>query len=111
MRAKPPVLDSQLGCRCAAEGLKQALKEPPATHPDPGFCSDTDKRCAKWAAAGECDNNPTYMTGGQFTHGACRQACNACVPCASSSLPCYAENRERAGFLDLFDEIRSLTMH
>lgn len=99
--------------RHAADNLKAAVKgkQPPQAPPDPGFCADLDKRCPTWAAAGECSNNPTYMTGSQFTHGACRLACNACEPCESEDLPCYAVNRERAGFLNLFDEIRSLTSH
>eukprot|EP00892_Ulva_mutabilis_P010475 jgi/Ulvmu1/77/UM001_0080.1 len=94
------------------DSLKASLKQPPRTPPDPGFCEDTDKRCTAWAAAGECTNNPTFMTGeGSAAQGACRRACAACEACPSSSLPCYHANRERAGFLNLFDEIRTLTAH
>lgn len=109
-RAPTPPLGN-CSAACVADALKQALKKPAAAPPDPGFCEDTDQRCGGWAAAGECSNNPTFMVGGQFTHGACRHACAECEPCASHTLPCYAANRERAGFLNLFDEIRTLTSH
>lgn len=97
------------GACSAADGLKAALKEPPRSPPDPGFCSDSDARCTTWVAAGECSKNPAYMTGNQFALGACRLSCKACEPCTSTSAPCYAANRIRAGFLNLFDEIKSLT--
>ena len=37
-----------------------------------GECVNADKRCAKWALAGECENNPGYML------TSCRKACHKC---------------------------------
>lgn len=75
---------------------------------DPGICSDTHEKCAHWAAAGECDKNPSYMKGGQSS-GACRLSCLTCKKCATGDRACYVANREAAGYLDLSGEVMKLT--
>jgi prolyl 4-hydroxylase len=77
---------------------------------DPGVCDDRHKKCAEWAAAGECDKNPTYMRGANGTNdGNCRKSCKVCQDCKPGDRDCYRSNREAAGYLDLKDEVRQLT--
>lgn len=77
---------------------------------DAGVCMDIDSRCPEWAAAGECEKNPSYMTGeGAHIAGACRLACRVCRECAPEDSACYWENRQRAGFLNIQDEVLSIT--
>jgi prolyl 4-hydroxylase len=75
---------------------------PDGAPPDPGTCTDSDARCADWAASGECEKNPSYMLGGASDPGMCRRSCKACVACAGpEDRACYDENRRRAGYLVL----------
>jgi prolyl 4-hydroxylase len=37
-------------------------------------CADSNDRCEVWAAAGECDSNPSYM------HSTCPLSCGKCSP-------------------------------
>ncbi|EFJ47859.1 hypothetical protein VOLCADRAFT_60971, partial [Volvox carteri f. nagariensis] len=61
---------------------------------EPGACTDLHDMCTVWAAAGECDRNPVYMS----TH--CGPSCKTCEKCASETdLPCINRNRERLGFM------------
>jgi hypothetical protein len=77
---------------------------------DPGVCMDVDSRCADWAKAGECTKNPGYMTGADSENvGACRLACQSCQKCAEGDAACYFENRSKAGYLHLADEVKKLT--
>ena len=46
----------------------------------PDSCRDEDKRCPKWAKAGECDNNPGYMA------GFCPKSCKICRPKVATSV-------------------------
>lgn len=41
-------------------------------------CMDENVSCEKWAKAGECQKNPTYMVGSDKDHGYCRKSCKAC---------------------------------
>ncbi|ERN07494.1 hypothetical protein AMTRI_Chr12g275520 [Amborella trichopoda] len=41
-------------------------------------CKDENERCEKWAALGECKNNPEYMVGSAEVPGACRRSCKVC---------------------------------
>lgn len=41
-------------------------------------CVDENESCPKWAEAGECEKNPTYMVGSEADHGYCRKSCKAC---------------------------------
>ncbi|MCO5559317.1 hypothetical protein L7F22_012914 [Adiantum nelumboides] len=43
-----------------------------------GGCEDENVNCAEWAAAGECEKNPTYMVGSEKYPGACRASCSVC---------------------------------
>ena len=76
---------------------------------DPGVCSDTNEKCAEWAAAGECDKNPSYMKGGGQASGACRLSCGTCKKCSEGDRECYISNRAAAGYLDLEGEVVALT--
>eukprot|EP01025_Chloroclados_australasicus_P035645 TRINITY_DN3629_c1_g1_i3.p1 TRINITY_DN3629_c1_g1~~TRINITY_DN3629_c1_g1_i3.p1 ORF type:complete len:365 (-),score=28.26 TRINITY_DN3629_c1_g1_i3:258-1352(-) len=70
---------------------------------DPGYCVDSQQTCPAWAQAGECNKNQQYMA----LH--CRLSCGLCKKCEQGDRECYLENRDRAGYLNLFDEISSLT--
>ena len=77
---------------------------------DPGLCEDHDKKCEEWADAGECDTNPGYMKGESSDHvGHCRRSCSACESCKDDDDECYTRNREAAGFLNLYSEVKDLT--
>ena len=77
---------------------------------DPGFCVNKHPQCVEWASAGECDKNPGYMTGDNSPEaGSCRAACKACETCEHADGACYGRNRDKAGYLDLTDEVLSLT--
>ena len=82
---------------------------PGDTYADPGLCKDSSTECAKWSKSGECEKNPTFMTGGAASVGACRRSCGACEECVGDGsgpihkLPCYAKNRAKAGALVLED--------
>jgi prolyl 4-hydroxylase len=41
-------------------------------------CENENPHCDKWAASGECKNNPAYMVGTSELPGACRKACKLC---------------------------------
>ncbi|KAK1402936.1 Procollagen-proline 4-dioxygenase [Heracleum sosnowskyi] len=41
-------------------------------------CTDQNDNCARWAAFGECDNNPEYMVGTAELPGFCRRSCKSC---------------------------------
>ncbi|CAI7847321.1 unnamed protein product [Closterium sp. NIES-53] len=51
----------------------------PGEEADPNVCADTNRMCAEWAAAGECEKNSKYMVGGKRFVGACRKACGVCT--------------------------------
>jgi hypothetical protein len=77
---------------------------------DAGVCMDTHEKCAEWAASGECSKNPMYMRGeGSDSAGACRLACGLCQACAVGDAACYHNNRAKAGYLDLTQEVFQLT--
>ena len=54
------------------------LIRPTVEEPEPGNrpgCNDTNEGCASWAASGECQSNPGFMTHGckvQSLHSTCR---------------------------------------
>ena len=83
-----------MGCSCGLPKLDRAAlllrpAGPPARPP---------------AAAGECDRNPGFMRGDHFVLGACRAACGTCERCAAGDLACKNRNRERDGYLPLFED-------
>ncbi|CAN6451152.1 unnamed protein product [Victoria cruziana] len=41
-------------------------------------CVDENEHCERWAALGECRNNPDYMVGSADAPGACRRSCQVC---------------------------------
>jgi prolyl 4-hydroxylase len=41
-------------------------------------CVDNNELCPRWAARGECYQNPKYMVGTQDTLGFCRKSCGLC---------------------------------
>lgn len=43
-----------------------------------GNCTDQNDNCERWAALGECKNNPEYMIGTAELPGACRRSCKLC---------------------------------
>ncbi|XP_047316044.1 probable prolyl 4-hydroxylase 4 isoform X1 [Impatiens glandulifera] len=43
-----------------------------------GNCTDSNDHCDKWAALGECTNNPEYMVGTPQLPGYCRRSCKVC---------------------------------
>ncbi|KAE9453209.1 hypothetical protein C3L33_14897, partial [Rhododendron williamsianum] len=43
-----------------------------------GNCTDTNGNCERWAALGECTNNPEYMVGTTELPGNCRRSCKIC---------------------------------
>lgn len=43
-----------------------------------GNCTDQNDNCERWAALGECKNNPEYMVGTAELPGACRRSCKLC---------------------------------
>jgi hypothetical protein len=43
--------------------------------------------------------NSKYMTGDQFSGGACRKSCGVCTPCAEGDVMCLEKNRRAAGYL------------
>eukprot|EP00803_Ostreobium_quekettii_P005310 evm.model.scf_340.1 EVM.evm.TU.scf_340.1 scf_340:2444-7406(+) len=74
------------------------------TPADPGICKDLSDECPKWAASGECEKNPRYMTGIPDGAGNCRAACHTCEVCAEGDWACYNRNREAAGYLVLDED-------
>ena len=77
---------------------------------DAGVCIDTNSKCEEWAAMGECTKNPMYMLGvGSDAAGECRKACGLCEVCAQGDSACYHKNREKAGYLDLTQEVKTMT--
>lgn len=52
------------------QGTKHARQ-----HKNGKGCVDDDKSCVTWAAAGECEKNPSFMTGPE---GACQKSCGHC---------------------------------
>ena len=72
-----------------------AKPQAPTLEQDPGMCTDAHEMCATWAAAGECDKNPTYM---QARPQGALAACSAAVrgwpaepacSCCPSSCSCH----------------------
>ncbi|GMP56702.1 hypothetical protein CsSME_00021094 [Camellia sinensis var. sinensis] len=45
-----------------------------------GNCTDDNESCARWAALGECTNNPEYMVGTAELPGYCRRSSSMFVP-------------------------------
>ncbi|XP_065869496.1 probable prolyl 4-hydroxylase 12 [Euphorbia lathyris] len=45
---------------------------------DSSDCTDEDDNCPSWAANGECQRNPVFMTGSPDYYGTCRKSCKAC---------------------------------
>ncbi|KAJ7980181.1 Prolyl 4-hydroxylase subunit alpha-like protein [Quillaja saponaria] len=43
-----------------------------------GNCTDLNESCERWAALGECTNNPEYMVGSLANPGYCRRSCKVC---------------------------------
>ncbi|CAH9080493.1 unnamed protein product [Cuscuta europaea] len=43
-----------------------------------GNCTDVNEHCERWAALGECTNNPEYMVGTLDLLGYCRKSCKVC---------------------------------
>ncbi|KAI4345516.1 hypothetical protein L6164_012631 [Bauhinia variegata] len=43
-----------------------------------GNCTDQNESCERWAALGECTNNPEYMVGSPELPGYCRRSCKVC---------------------------------
>ncbi|KAL7220600.1 hypothetical protein ACSBR2_013476 [Camellia fascicularis] len=43
-----------------------------------GNCTDDNESCVRWAALGECTNNPEYMVGTAELPGYCRRSCKIC---------------------------------
>ncbi|KAJ0092983.1 hypothetical protein Patl1_25524 [Pistacia atlantica] len=43
-----------------------------------GNCTDMNVSCERWAALGECTNNPEYMVGTAELPGYCRRSCKLC---------------------------------
>ncbi|KAJ1428822.1 ShKT domain [Sesbania bispinosa] len=43
-----------------------------------GDCTDQHENCERWAALGECTNNPEYMIGSPGLPGYCRKSCKTC---------------------------------
>ncbi|XP_044497820.1 probable prolyl 4-hydroxylase 4 [Mangifera indica] len=43
-----------------------------------GNCTDLNVSCDRWAALGECTNNPEYMVGTAELPGYCRRSCKLC---------------------------------
>lgn len=41
-------------------------------------CTDNHESCERWAAVGECSNNPEYMVGTPSMPGSCRRSCKVC---------------------------------
>lgn len=71
---------------------------------------DVNDKCVEWAAMGECTKNAMYMLGvGSDAAGACRKACGLCEVCAQGGRACYHKNREKAGYLDLTEEVKHMT--
>ena len=42
-------------------------------------CVDTDVQCESWAQSGECEKNPSFMSGVPGVPGKCNLACGTCV--------------------------------
>lgn len=83
-----------------AAGAAEAADQP---LPVPEECSDTEAKCADWATAGECKNNPSWMVGDGSQLGHCRHACGVCEVCEKADAACRRRNRVAAGFLPLDD--------
>ncbi|KAL4426165.1 hypothetical protein ABPG77_007447 [Micractinium sp. CCAP 211/92] len=74
-RVCPPSDELERECGKAEQMLRdydEAFKELEATLPDP--CRDTDERCPRWAAAGECEKNQGFM------FDSCMLSCKRCQP-------------------------------
>ncbi|XP_072965534.1 probable prolyl 4-hydroxylase 7 isoform X2 [Typha angustifolia] len=41
-------------------------------------CTDEDDNCPQWAAIGECQRNPVFMSGSPDYYGTCRKSCKVC---------------------------------
>eukprot|EP00898_Chlorokybus_atmophyticus_P003029 jgi/Chlat1/3727/Chrsp259S03881 len=48
-----------------------------------GPCEDLSDQCQAWAATGECEKNPGYMIGDDFSEGQCMKACKKCTKAPS----------------------------
>ena len=88
---------------CGVSSLWAGMQQEDAATYLPEDCQDQDTSCARWAKAGECQKNPTYMVGDQNVLGACRLACDACEVCKPSDAACRNRNRVQAGFPSLAD--------
>ncbi|KAG2499112.1 hypothetical protein HYH03_002696 [Edaphochlamys debaryana] len=67
--------------------------------PDPGLCTDRNRKCPEWKAKGECERNPTFMKGDANQVGSCRKSCGVCEDCQEGDRACYNRNRDRQGYL------------
>ncbi|XP_063600701.1 zinc metalloproteinase nas-4-like [Penaeus indicus] len=65
------ILKLQLLYNCA-NTTETITTEVPVTTVAPDTCEDGNKYCETWAAAGECERNPTWMT------VSCRKSCKEC---------------------------------
>lgn len=70
----------------------------------PDECMNYDNDCVSWAKEGECEANPKFMLGDSFSLGSCRLACGQCEECRKGDVACASRNRNKAGFLPLFED-------
>ncbi|KAG2489490.1 hypothetical protein HYH03_011943 [Edaphochlamys debaryana] len=62
----------------AAETIEQHPQPKVRSQDLPPGCEDSDEMCENWAAAGECERNPTFMIGTRSRPGRCIASCKRC---------------------------------
>ncbi|EEF49090.1 probable prolyl 4-hydroxylase 12 [Ricinus communis] len=73
-----PVLEGEMWCATKQFLVRATNEEKSLPDSDGSDCTDEDDNCPKWAALGECQRNPIFMTGSPDYYGTCRKSCNAC---------------------------------
>ncbi|KAJ9164195.1 hypothetical protein P3X46_023798 [Hevea brasiliensis] len=76
--ARCPVLEGEMWCATKYFIVKASSGGKALSESDVSECTDEDDSCPRWAALGECQRNPVFMTGSPDYYGTCRKSCNAC---------------------------------
>ncbi|OAY48317.1 probable prolyl 4-hydroxylase 12 [Manihot esculenta] len=76
--ARCPVLEGEMWCATKYFIVRASDRGKVLSESDGSDCNDEDDSCPRWAALGECQRNPVYMTGSPDYYGTCRKSCNAC---------------------------------
>ncbi|OWM79544.1 hypothetical protein CDL15_Pgr022956 [Punica granatum] len=78
LHTRCPVLEGEMWTATNSFYSRAVSSGTSRSGPEGSECTDEDENCPRWAAVGECKNNPVFMIGSPDYYGTCRKSCNAC---------------------------------